>query len=83
MYKIEFSKCAEKQFDKLEIDIQDRILKALERMSIRPYHFIDRLVGSQNYRLRVGDYRVIMDIQDNRLLIFVIEMRHRKEVYKR
>ena len=81
MYGIEFSKTAEKQFYKLERDVQARILSSLERIKVRPQHYIERLVGSKYYKLRVGDYRVILDIQEPKLIIFVIEVGHRRDVY--
>lgn len=83
MYTVDFSKDAEKQFDKLPKEIQERIINSLERIKIRPYSYVLRLVGSPYYRLRVGDYRIILDIKDNKLIIFVIEMGHRKEVYRK
>ena len=82
MFNIEFSKTAEKQLYKLEKNIQIRIISALERVRIRPYPHIKKLVGSPYFRLRVGDYRLILDIQTNKLIIFVIEIGHRKDIYK-
>ncbi|MBI2657597.1 type II toxin-antitoxin system RelE/ParE family toxin [Candidatus Woesearchaeota archaeon] len=82
MYEIEFSKTAEKQLYKLDREAQSRIISTLERIRIRPYPFVKRLVDSQYFRLRAGDYRIILDIQDNKLLIFVIELDHRKSIYK-
>lgn len=82
MYEIEFSKEAEKQFFKLDKQLQERIVSTLERCQIRPYAHVKKLVGNAFYRLRVGDYRVILDIKDDKLLILVIEVGHRKDIYK-
>lgn len=82
MYSIEFSETAEKQLYKLERDIQIRIISVLERIRIRPYPHVRKLVGSSYFRLRVSDYRLILDIQRDRLIIFVIEIGHRRDVYK-
>jgi len=82
MYTIEFSKIAEKQFSKLEKDLQIRIINVLERIKIRPHSFIERLVGVPYFKLRVGNYRLILDIQQDKLIIFVIELGHRKNIYK-
>jgi mRNA interferase RelE/StbE len=82
MYEVEFSITAEKQLHKLERENQIRIISALERIRIRPYPHVKKLVGSPFFRLRVGDYRVILSIRENKLLIFVIEVGHRKEIYK-
>ncbi|MFC2159185.1 type II toxin-antitoxin system RelE/ParE family toxin [Actinomycetota bacterium] len=83
MYEIIFSNKAKKQFFKLEKNIQKRIIIALERIRIRPESYITKLVGDPGYKLRVGDYRVIMDIDNNNLLILIIKIGHRKEIYKR
>ena len=83
MYEIIFSLKAKKQLLKLEKIIQERILSAIERISIRPEAFITRLVRDPGYKLRVGDYRVIMDIDKTRLLVLVIKIGHRRDIYKR
>ena len=81
MYNIEFSKTAEKQFYKLEREVQSRIISALERIKIRPYNHVKKLVGSPYFRLRAGDYRIILNIQETKLIIFIIEVGHRKNIY--
>ena len=83
MYEIIFSNKAKKQLFKLEKSIQRRIIAALERMRIRPEAYITKLLGDPGYKLRIGDYRVIMDIDNNSLLILVIKVVHRKDIYKR
>lgn len=83
MYEIIFSRKAKKQLFKLEKNIQERIIIALERIRIRPEDYITKLVGDPGYKLRIGNYRVIMDINNNNLLILVIKVDHRKDIYKR
>jgi mRNA interferase RelE/StbE len=82
MYLIEFSQTAEKQLYKLAREIQVRIISSLERIKVRPYTHVKKLTGYPYFRLRVGDYRVIIDIQENKLIIFVIELGHRSKIYK-
>ncbi len=81
LYEIIFSLKAKKQFLKLEKTLQERIISALERIRIRPESFITKLVGDPGYKLRVGDYRIIMDIDKNNLIILVIKVGHRKNIY--
>ena len=81
MYSIIFNPFAEKQLKKLDNNLQIRILDVLNRIRIRPHHFVKRLVGSPYFRLRVGDYRVILDIQNDKLVIVVVELGHRKNIY--
>lgn len=82
MYAVEFTETAEKQFKKLPNTIQERIIKSLERIRIRPEAYIEKLVGIPGYKFRVGDYRVILDLENDRLLILVIKVGHRKNVYE-
>ncbi len=82
MYKVELTKVAQKQLYKLHSEIQKRIIKSLERIRIRPYSHVKKLVGNPYFRLRVGDYRIIMDIRDDKLIILVVELGHRKNIYK-
>ena len=82
MYSVEFSHTAEKQLYKLEKNIQQRIISVLERITIRPFHFIKRKQGTPYFILRVGEYRVILDIRREKESIFVIELGHRKNIYE-
>lgn len=81
-YSIVFSKLAEKQLSALDPSIQKRIISVLERIRIRPERFVQKLVGRSGYRLRVGDYRVLLDIESDKLLILVIKVGHRRSIYK-
>ncbi len=83
VYEIIFSQKAKKQLFKLEKVIQERIISALERIRIRPETYVTKLVGDPGYKLRVGDYRVIMDIDKDNLLILVIKVGHRRNVYEK
>ena len=81
-YEILFSERAKEQLKKLEKQVQQRIIAALERIRIRPEVFVTKLVGDPAFRLRMGDYRVIMDMDKGKLLILVITVGHRKSIYK-
>ncbi|MCK5560121.1 MAG: type II toxin-antitoxin system RelE/ParE family toxin [Thermoplasmata archaeon] len=81
-YEIKFSDKAFKQLKKLERKIQERIITILERIRIRPEAYVTKLVGDPGYKLRIGDYRVILDIEREQLLILVIKIGHRKKTYK-
>jgi mRNA interferase RelE/StbE len=83
MYDIEFTEDAKRQFLKLDKSIQERIGSVLERVRILPEHFVEKLVGEPGYKLRVGDYRVILDIINQDLIILVLEVSHRKNIYKK
>jgi mRNA interferase RelE/StbE len=82
MYEIEYSDSAIRFIKKLPKNKQKRIIAVLERSRIRPWAHFQRLVGKKAYKLRVGKYRIIADIIKNKLLIIVIEIGHRKNIYK-
>jgi len=72
---------AKKQLKKLDRKVQGQIIKALERIRIRPDAFITKLVGVPGYKLRVGEYRVILEIDRGKLLILVLKVGHRRNIY--
>lgn len=82
MYSVEFSKKAEEQLLKLPREIQSRIIDVLERIKIRPHHFVKRYEGTPHFSLRVGKYRILLDIQNDKLIIYVIDMGLRGNIYK-
>ena len=82
MFEVLFTQTSMRQFEKLENNVQMRIKTSLERIKVRPYSFVEKLTNSTYFRLRVGDYRIILDIRNNELIIFVIEVGHRKNIYK-
>ena len=81
-YTIVLSKRAQKQLDKLNDVNAAPILFAIGDLgkNPRPRGFI-KLKGREGYRIRVGAYRIIYDIFDTELLVDVIELGHRKEIY--
>ena len=81
MYSVLFSDLSLKQLKKLDGETRQRIITSIERIRIRPDAYIKRLVGEEGYRFRVGDYRVILDLDNERLIILVLRMGHRKNVY--
>ena len=80
-YQIFFTDKALKQLQKLENDDKERIVKSLERIRIRPEAHIIKLIGDPGYKLRVGDYRVILEIEKEKLIILVLMVGHRKKIY--
>jgi len=82
MYELIYSKRFVKQVKKLELSSKERIIHVLERIRIRPQDYVRKLVGVPYFRLRVGDFRIILDIYHNELRILVLEIGHRRNIYK-
>mgnify|MGYP001576936530 FL=1 len=82
MYELIYSPGALKSLEKFDKPMQERVIIALERLRIRPESCdIKRLVGIPGYRFRVGDYRVIFDIEQEKLHFLVLKIGHRKNIY--
>ena len=79
MFELLYSNQALKQLEK---SVKERIIRTLERIRIRPVSHVKKLVSSPYFRLRVGDYRVILNIKNDEMIILVIEVGHRRNVYK-
>jgi len=82
VFRIIWSTKAAKQLRKLEKDMQHRILLALDRIKIRPEAYVEKLVSEPGYKFRVGKYRVVMDIERDKLLILILRVGHRKDICK-
>ena len=72
-YQVIFSDLAIKQLRKFDKEIGQRIISTLERIRIRPDAYVKKLVGDEGYRLRVGNYRVILDLDKEKLIILVYD----------
>jgi mRNA interferase RelE/StbE len=82
-YKITISKTAQKQLDKLPDKIAELLIDAIADLADDPRPSgCKKLKGRDGYRIRKGDYRIIYDIFDNILLIDIITVGNRKDIYK-
>lgn len=83
MYTIQFTRSAVKEVRRLPLVEQKRIYKAVVGLQIEPIPpGAVKLTGTAAYRLRVGVYRIIYELQRKQLIIRVIKIGHRKHVYK-
>ena len=84
-YRVRWKKSAQKELKKLNKDIILKILELVSNFSEDPYPYgCRKLRGSQHtYRFRIGDYRVVYDVQSDILTIEIIRVGHRKEIYRR
>jgi mRNA interferase RelE/StbE len=83
-YKIEWKNSAYKELQKLPRTMVARVVAAVSELSDDPFpHGVKKLVGSEfSYRIRVGDYRVVYEVFESRLIIEIVRVRHRKDVYR-
>lgn len=83
MYKLIFDEEAIKYLDKLPKNISKRIFKKIQYTKENPHHYFIKLTNRQEYKLRVGDYRIIVDINDSKITIYIITIGHRSNIYKK
>lgn len=81
MYEIIYSKTALKFLKKLSLNEKKHIISVIERARIRPSSHFEKLVGEKTYKLRAGAYRIIADINHGQLIILIIKIGHRKNIY--
>ena len=84
-YSIEWKRAAAQELKKLPREVVERVLKAVEQLATEPYPSgVRKLVGAEHtYRIRVGDYRIIYSVMASALIIEIIRVGHRRDVYNR
>ena len=84
MYKVDVGPKASKFIRKQNQQTQYQIIKKLRDLEANPRpHGCKRLKGKQAlYRVRTGDYRIIYTIKDNQLLVLVVQIGNRRDVYR-
>ena len=83
VYNITLTKKAEKCLDKIPTVSVKPILTAISKLALNPRpRGCKKLKGRDGYRIREGNYRIIYDIFDNELVVDIVEIGHRKDIYK-
>jgi mRNA interferase RelE/StbE len=85
MYAIELKKSALKALKKLPREISKILAKEIDSLEKDPRpHGVKKLEGNDNlYRIRKGDYRIIYQIQDKKLIVLVVLIGNRREIYRK
>jgi mRNA interferase RelE/StbE len=83
-YRVEIKEHATKELAKLQPDIGRKILHSVESLSSnpRPRQSIKLRESASSYRLRVGDYRVLYQVDDAEKTVMIFKVGHRREVYR-
>lgn len=83
-YRVEFKPSAARALTKLDRETQRRIIQKAEALAVDPRpQGVEKLAGEQDaYRVRSGDYRIIYEIRDDILLVMVLKVGHRRDIYR-
>ena len=83
-YTIRIERSAQKSLARIPQPYQDRIIDAIRNLATIPRpHGTRKLGGKDAWRIRVGDYRILYEIDDGQLDILIVTLGHRKEIYRK
>lgn len=82
-YSIYFRKSVEKELKRIPKHDLSRLMERIKALSSEPRpHGCEKLSGQERYRVRQGNYRIIYSVQDNELIVWVVKVGHRRDVYR-
>ncbi|MBT5021408.1 type II toxin-antitoxin system RelE/ParE family toxin [Candidatus Woesearchaeota archaeon] len=81
-FEIIFDRAAIEFLEKIEKKLAKRIWNKIMSTKENPHRFFDKLVERKDYKLRIGDYRVVADLNDKEKKIEITSIGHRKNIYK-
>jgi mRNA interferase RelE/StbE len=81
-YKISIKRSAAKELEKIVLADRRRIVEKIRELASDPRpHGCKKLSGQEKYRLRQGDYRILYEIHDDELIVVLVKIGHRRDVY--
>jgi mRNA interferase RelE/StbE len=82
-YKIHFRESIQKDLRKISQNDVKRIIKRIDSLALEPRPYgCEKLTGQERYRVRQGSYRILYSIHDDELVIWIVKIGHRKDVYR-
>lgn len=85
-FSVIYTTRARKDLRHLTRDVAQKCIRGISRIKDDPFSFVKKLKGSKQaplYSLRIGDYRAILSIEEDRIIIFVLEIGHRSTIYRK
>ena len=82
-YSVSILRSAQKSLGSVPSNVQIRIIRVIRQLAATPRSStVKKLSGRNAWRIRIGDYRIIYEINDADLLILVVAIGHRREIYR-
>ena len=82
-YLIYINKSVLKNLSRIPLHYQDKIIKAIRSLALNPRPYgANKLKGRDAWRIRIDNYRIIYEIHDDRLVVIVVVISHRKDAYR-
>jgi mRNA interferase RelE/StbE len=83
VYEIEIKTSAAREIESLPLGDRRRVVERIGRLSANPRpHGCEKLAGLDRYRIRQGDYRIVYSVEDAVLVVWVVKVGHRRDVYR-
>lgn len=73
---------AKKELKRLSRNIQKRILDKTDDVEENPFQYLEKMAGKPFYKYRIGNYRVIVDVVNDKLVLHLLKVKKRSRVYK-
>jgi mRNA interferase RelE/StbE len=83
-YKVEFASAVLRNLEKLPSKISHKLVEVAESLGETPYPIgTKKMIGNEGlWRIRVGDYRIVYKVEGHRLVVLIVKIGHRREVYR-
>jgi mRNA interferase RelE/StbE len=83
-YDVRLKKSVEKQLKKLDPVMRGRLTAKINLLAVDPYlRASEQMVGLPYRKLRVGTYRIVYEVRSNQLVVLIVRVGHRRDIYKR
>ena len=82
VWTVIYSSKAEKDLDILEAELAKKIIILMDEIVMNPYKLLEKMTNSPYYKFRIGAYRGIVNIVNDKLILQVVKIKHRSQVYK-
>nr|MBI4156560.1 type II toxin-antitoxin system RelE/ParE family toxin [Candidatus Woesearchaeota archaeon] len=83
MYEVKLHPNVVRFLKKCETQLKERIKSKLEQVKEDPFRYLEHYEGQDFYKLRIGDYRALVDVDQKREILFIRHLDHRKNIYKK
>jgi len=83
VYSIEIKRSVAREIEALPLRDRRLVVERIGRLADDPHpHGCEKLTGGERYRVRQGDYRIVYSVEDARLVVWVVKVGHRRDVYR-
>ena len=82
VFDVEWSERAERTLSELPKHISSRIVRKVDSIRVAPFHYLEHYEGEDLYKLRVGDYRALIDVDFENEILKIVILGHRSNIYK-